>query len=145
MRAEWRKVINGMLDLCDQEDAADIADTLRSLSEGFAALGKRQRSQAAYRAMNVPVAYAWEPVIVKPARKPVVKPGMVYRDWIAEPITLKRGLTGAKPEKICRWAFELCGADAADEFCDLFPGTGAVSRSWDNWRAEIPLELETSP
>jgi hypothetical protein len=34
-----------------------------------------------------------------PCRKPVVKPGMTYRDWIAEPITLKRGLTGAKPER----------------------------------------------
>jgi hypothetical protein len=30
---------------------------------------------------NVSVAYAWEPVIVSAARKPVVSKRMVYRDW----------------------------------------------------------------
>jgi hypothetical protein len=46
---------------------------------------------------NVPVGYAWEPVIIKPGRKPVVSKRLVMRDWIQESITLKRGLTGAKP------------------------------------------------
>ena len=40
---------------------------------------------------NVPVAYAWEPVIVKPARKPVVSKRLVLRDWIECPITLQIG------------------------------------------------------
>jgi uncharacterized phage protein (TIGR02220 family) len=31
---------------------------------------------------NVSVAYAWEPVIVKPARKPVVSKRLVMRDWV---------------------------------------------------------------
>src|SRR5690606_5673894 len=39
---------------------------------------------------NVPVAYAWEPVIVKPARKQVVSKRLVMRDWIQESITLRR-------------------------------------------------------
>lgn len=90
---------------------------------------------------NVSVAYAWEPVIVKPARKPVVSGRCVMRDWIAEPITLKRGLTGAKPETVCRWAFEVVGAEPHDELIDLFPGTGAVLRAWTEWRRELRLAL----
>ena len=85
---------------------------------------------------NVPVAYAWEPVVVKAVRKPVVSGRIVMRDWIAEPITLKRGLTGAKPAKVCRWVFEVAGLQPADEMCDLFPGTGAVSRAWEEWKGE---------
>lgn len=91
---------------------------------------------------NVPVAYAWEPVIVKAARKPVVKPGMTYRDWIAEPITMKRGLTGAKPDRVCRWLFEVMGCEPDDELHDLFPGTGAVTRAWDAWRSQLSLLAE---
>src|SRR5690242_1542294 len=48
---------------------------------------------------NVSVAYAYEPVIIKAARKPVVSKRLVMRDYIECPITMKRGLTGAKPEK----------------------------------------------
>ena len=88
---------------------------------------------------NVPVAYAWEPVIVKPARKPVVSKRLVMRDWIESPITMKRGLTGAKPEKVCHWAFEVVGAHPEDELCDLFPGTGAVTRAWQTWRGLFVL------
>jgi hypothetical protein len=93
---------------------------------------------AAYK-RNVSVAYAWEPVIICAARKPVVSKRHVSRDWIAEPITLKRGLTGAKPEKVCHWAFELMGAHPDDELVDLFPGTGAVSRAWETWRGKFVL------
>lgn len=83
---------------------------------------------------NVPVAYAYEPVIIKAARKPVVAQRVVMRDWIAEPITLQRGLTGAKPERVCFWAFEIVGADLDDELVDLFPGTGAVTKAWEKWQ-----------
>jgi len=88
---------------------------------------------------NVSVAYAWEPVIVKPARKPVVSKRIVMRDWIECPITLKRGLTGAKPEKVCHWAFEMVGARPDDDLIDLFPGTGAVSAAWTNWQKIFAL------
>ncbi len=90
---------------------------------------------------NVSVAYAWEPVIIKAARKPVVSKRIVMRDWVECPITLKRGLTGAKPEKVCHWAFEMLGAQVEDTFWDLFPGTGAVSRAWDTWRALPEAEV----
>lgn len=103
--------------------------------KGFAAFKK-----------NVPVAYAWEPVIIKPARKPVVSKRQVNRDWIQESITLKRGLTGAKPEKVCHWAFELVGAHPEDELIDLFPGTGAVKKAWQSWQGKFTLpERKTSP
>jgi hypothetical protein len=88
---------------------------------------------------NVPVAYAWEPVLVKAARKPTVKLGMTYRDWFSEPITMKRGLTGAKPEPVCRWLFEVMGCDPDDELHDLYPGTGAVTRAWEAWRSQLVL------
>lgn len=86
---------------------------------------------------NVSVAYAWEPVFVKPVRKPVVTGRIVMRDWIECSITLKRGLTGAKPEKVCRWAFEMVGAQPEDVLHDLFPGTGAVSNAWASWQRDV--------
>lgn len=93
---------------------------------------------------NVPVAYAWEPVIVKPARKPVVSKRLVMRDWITESITLKRGLTGAKPEAVCHWAFEMVGARPEDELFDLYPGSGAVTRAWQTWKGLFLLPAEVA-
>ena len=94
---------------------------------------------------NVSVAYAWEPVIVQPARKAVVKPGLTYRDWFSEPITLKRGLTGAKPEAVCRWLFEVCGCKPDDKLDDLFPGTGAVAAAWEAWGSQLNLIVREAP
>jgi hypothetical protein len=96
--------------------------------KGFAAFKK-----------NVSVAYAWEPVIVKAARKPVVSKRLVMRDWIQESITLRKGLTGAKPEAVCHWAFEMVGAHPDDELIDLYPGTGAVTKAWVTWRGKFTL------
>lgn len=89
---------------------------------------------------NVPVAYAWEPVLVKPCRKPVVAHRIVMRDWVSESITMKKGLTGAKPENVCRWAFEMLGMEVEDELDDMYPGTGAVHKAWQAWRADILLD-----
>ena len=88
---------------------------------------------------NVSVAYAWEPVIVKPARKPVVSKRLVMRDWIQESITLRKGLTGAKPEAVCHWAFEMVGARPEDDLHDMFLGTGAVSEAWRTWGLKFAL------
>lgn len=90
---------------------------------------------------NVSVAYAWEPVIIKAARKPVVSKRLVMRDWVECSITLKRGLTGAKPEAVCHWAFELCGARPDDQLEDLFPGTGAVTKAWATWQGKFTLPV----
>lgn len=90
---------------------------------------------------NVSVAYAWEPVIVKAIRKPVVTGRVVMRDWVSESITLKKGLCGAKPVKVCQWAFEVAGLEPSDEFHDLYPGTGIVKQTWDAWVSDRLLEL----
>lgn len=88
---------------------------------------------------NVSVAYAWEPVIIKAARKPIVSKRLVMRDWISESITLRRGLTGAKPEAVCHWAFEMLGAWPEDDLHDLYPGTGAVTAAWRAWQMKFAL------
>lgn len=88
---------------------------------------------------NVPVAYSWEPVIVKACRKPVVSGRTVMRDYIAEPITMKRGLVGVKPDAVCRWMFEVVGAEPTDEMDDLFPGSGAITDAWNRWCDQLTL------
>jgi len=77
-------------------------------------------------------AYAWEPVLFWGARKrsrdiPTV------RDWLSANITLRKGLAGVKPEAFCFWLFELMGWLPADEFHDLYPGSGIVGKCWNRW------------
>ena len=81
---------------------------------------------------NVNPAYAWEPVIFCGARKRT-RTELTVRDWVNANITLKRGLVGAKPEAFCMWLFALLGAQPTDEFSDLFPSTGAVTRAWERF------------
>lgn len=94
---------------------------------------------------NVNPAYAWEPVIFMGGR-PFTREDATVRDWVAESITLKRGLTGAKPREFCRWVFSLLNAQKGDTLDDLFPGTGAVGAAWAEWVGEksplpqLPLE-----
>lgn len=85
-------------------------------------------------------AYAWEPVIFRGGRKHARKDRTV-RDWLSCSITLRKGLSGAKPPEFSGWVFSLLNAQAGDEMVDLFPGTGAVSCAWDDWsRYRIGLE-----
>ena len=79
---------------------------------------------------NVSPAYAWEPVLVWPARKARCDTDLVARDWVSESITMKKGLCGAKPVAFCQWLFLMLGAEPEDEFQDLYPGTGIVGAEW---------------
>jgi hypothetical protein len=82
--------------------------------------------------------YSWEPVLFWRGRnppagfphKPPVKGGTqtTPKDYLAESITLRKGLTGAKPEAFCRWVLDLLNAQPGDYVRDLFPGTGIMSR-----------------
>lgn len=94
---------------------------------------------------NVRPAYAWEPVIYWGGRNPPWYPhpppplngkATTPKDFVAANITLKKGLTGAKPEKFSLWLFWLMGMIPGDEFVDLFPGTGGVSDAWLKYQAE---------
>lgn len=78
-------------------------------------------------------AYAWEPVLFKPARDKHGRDIETVRDWVSANITLKKGLVGAKPTSFCYWLFRILGAEPTDTFDDLFPGTGIVSRCWQSW------------
>lgn len=88
-------------------------------------------------------AYAWEPVIFWRGRNPNAghshapppKGGKqnTPKDFIVEPITLRKGLTGAKPEKVCHWILELLNFQPGDTCDDLYPGTGVMGRVASNW------------
>jgi hypothetical protein len=97
-------------------------------------------------------AYAWEPVIFRGGRNknhpPPEKGGKqtTPKDFLlddtaerapwddtaspafAGPITLKKGLTGAKSEKFCEWVLDLLNVLPGDEVVDLYPGTGVMGR-----------------
>lgn len=96
--------------------------------------------------------YAWEPIIFRGGRNPSnghshpppVKGGQqtTPKDFIAESITLQKGLTGAKPEKVCEWILDLLNVQEGDEVIDLFPGTGimtrtAAFRTSPTWRPQL--------
>jgi len=77
--------------------------------------------------------YSWEPVVMRPLRRPaqyekthlVLSPPMfTFRPKPPEHVI------GEKPEGFCLWVFRCAGLTPKDEFFDLFPGSGAVSRAW---------------
>lgn len=93
-------------------------------------------------------AYAWEPVIYRGGRnpsnghrhEPPEKGGkqttpkdfhLTERDeWevIVCPITLRRGLTGAKPDSFCEWVLDLLNVQPGDKVVDVFPGTAVMTK-----------------
>jgi hypothetical protein len=77
---------------------------------------------------NVRIAYTWEPVVFVPGRDRSSEGALVNRDHLSEPITMKKGLTGAKPERFCRWVLDLMGFVPGDDVTDYFPGTGVFGR-----------------
>jgi hypothetical protein len=91
---------------------------------------------------NVYPAYAWEPVIFRGGRKPGTdRTWETARDWMQCNVTTGEPVKGAKPQAFCRWVFALLGAQREDEFVDLFPGSGAVSRAWDKWCQQFDFEV----
>lgn len=81
---------------------------------------------------NVNPAYAWEPVLFRGGRRGDRSRATV-RDWCSVVITLKKGLTGAKPEEVCEWIIGLLGAEKTDTSADIFPGTGIFGRTWQKF------------
>jgi len=91
---------------------------------------------------NVRIAYTWEPVIVRGGRLASKEGAPVGRDHLSVPITMQRGLTGAKPEAFCRWVMDLLGWKHGDEIDDLFPGTGVFDRVSAGASQELNFEQE---
>lgn len=88
---------------------------------------------------NVNPAYAWEPVIWCGGRQKRSREEPTTRDWVSAEITLKKGLTGAKPAAFCWWLFDLLGLHPDDDIVDLFPGTGIVGTTWDQFKRQRSL------
>ena len=89
---------------------------------------------------NVRIAYTWEPVIFKPGRDSSKDGAPVGRDHLSEPITMKKGLTGAKPERFCRWVADLLGYVEGDDLSDIFPGTGIMGATLAQLTFSSPQE-----
>jgi hypothetical protein len=91
-------------------------------------------------------AYAWEPLIYRGGRNlnhpPPIKggPATTPKDFVSANITLKRGLTGVKPDAFCDWVFDLLNVRAGDELVDMFPGSGAVTEAWARRRSGLQVE-----
>ena len=84
--------------------------------------------------------YAWEPVIVSGGR-PRGNDRPYVLDYIRSPRIIDPNLMGAKGDTFCFWVFDLLGMEPDDEFHDLFPGSGAVTRAWEAWRGQQSLPL----
>ena len=94
------------------------------------------------------VRYAWEPLLVVSAREP----DSGLRDWIqAEPEAFQwrprpdGHVIGAKPEGFSMWMFDWLGAESADSFEDLFPGSDAVGRAWERFASEQRIAVGEPP
>lgn len=74
---------------------------------------------------NVTRAYTWEPVIFWRGRE-ITREQPTWRDHIAASITMRKGLTGAKPAGFCHWVLDGFGFQPGDTVDDLFPGTGIM-------------------
>lgn len=90
--------------------------------------------------------YGWEPVLFRGGRNPPThkhppppKGGKATtpRDFVSENITLRRGLVGVKPERVCHWIFAMLGLLPGDRVDDLFPGSGAVTSAWLTYQERI--------
>lgn len=87
----------------------------------------------------VQVIRAWEPVLYSVPVTPRAKHGAGL-DWtvaVSNGHTRDGKFQGAKPRKFSFWLFRLLGLGMhpGDELVDMFPGSGAVTRAWDEYRA----------
>lgn len=87
---------------------------------------------------GVDPAYTWEPIFFRSARK-WSRTGTTARDYCAAAIATERKFKGAKASRFCFWLFDLLGAGPHDEFVDLFPGSGAVTKAWQSYRRQLDL------
>lgn len=133
--------------LCDEYDGWALSTASTTLQNVLAdcppdvRVGAWTKPFAVYKP-GVNPGYCWEPVIFRGGRKRTREERTV-RDWCAVNITMGREFVGAKPHEFCWWVFDLLGVTADDEFTDVFPGSGAVSRALDGYLGRITPEPGT--
>ena len=72
--------------------------------------------------------YCWEPVIFRGGRRRTDRTELTVRDFLDEPIQLRKGFFGAKPFRFNQWVRDLLGVrDSIDTLVDLFPGSGSMA------------------
>jgi hypothetical protein len=74
---------------------------------------------------NVGLAYTWEPVVFFGGRR-ISRKQKTVRDFVSCNVTLKKGLTGAKPTEVMDWLLDCLNVEPGDTVDDLFPGTGIM-------------------
>jgi hypothetical protein len=82
--------------------------------------------------------YFYEPVIFHGGRKKRNRSEPTVRDYVIAPVPIKTGTHGAKPDPFSFWLFDFLGMTSADEFYDLYPGSGAVEHAWKVWEKQHP-------
>lgn len=140
-----------LLELCEKYDAWALSTASTTLKQVLCLpncppdirIGAWVKPFCSYKP-NVNPAYAWEPVIFWNCRKRD-RWDPTTRDWVAENITLQSSCIGAKPHGFCTWLFEMLGAAPDDEFVDIYPGSGNVTRAWQTWRANKLNRFDTLP
>lgn len=119
-----------LLRLCHEAGATDVR------------VGAWVKPFHAYK-RGVRPAYGWEPLLYRGGHNknhpPPIKGGTATtpKDFIAANITLKKGLTGVKPQAVCFWYFDLLNLQMGDQMDDLFPGSGAVTNAWAAWQERL--------
>ena len=92
---------------------------------------KGSRAGESYRARN-----AYEPVILWGGRPIKMAPTDALDDvliWGGRQHSHPGALVGMKPAPFSEWVFRQLGAVAGDYLTDLFPGSGAVMRAWEEF------------
>jgi hypothetical protein len=121
--------------------------TLLPLAPQDVRVGAWCKSFCAFK-KGVRPAYAWEPVLYRGGRNkahpPPPKGGKqtTPKDFVVAPITLRRGLTGVKPDSVLDWILDLLNVQQGDTVIDLFPGSGgmilrAFERTGVSWTGEM--------
>lgn len=120
--------LKSMLNLCPSEDVR---------------IGAWVKPFAAFKA-NVTPAYAWEAVIFRGGRRRG-RDEWSGRDWVMALPPVFSGEAppgtplGMKPRAFCWWLIDLLGLRRDDELVDVFPGSGVVGRTWQEFRRQGDL------
>jgi len=82
---------------------------------------------------TAPIISSWEPLIIrtgthnKRVDRAATKDSLIAQGrYRAHP----NAMIGMKPPQFAVWLFQLLGMATGDEFHDLFPGSGAITRAW---------------
>lgn len=84
------------------------------------------------------IIYSWEPVLFWTPRRSTNRANSV-RDSIRASVN-QNGFHGSKPHEFTMWVFGLLGIELADEFTDLFHGSGAVQEAADMYARQRRLD-----